>query len=257
MRVYRDGRLLDARARAAIALRAHGHFTSMQVRGGGVRGLALHLERLVDAERVLSARSLDPAHVRDALRSAMAADGRPDCSARVAVLDGTGNGNGAIHVAIAPAAEWPASPMRLRGVVHERRLPTLKHTGTRDLLAQRASAVAAGFDDALFAGGDGLVREGSTWNLGLLRGATVTWPRAPALRGTGERLLQAALDAAGRAQAQCPVALADLAAFDGAFVVNARGVRAVAAIDGIAFDPAAVDAAGIAPLLARVPFERL
>lgn len=256
MRVYRDGRLLDACALASIALRAHGHFTSMQVRGGGVRGLSLHLDRLVDAERAMAGRSLDVRVVRDALRAALVADGRDDCSARVAILDGAGATAGAVHVAIGPPAEWPASPARLRGVVHQRRRPSHKHTGTLDLLEQRAAAMAAGFDDALFVGDDGLVREGSTWNLGLLRDGTLTWPLAPALRGTGERLLQAAWSSAGRHQVQRPVARADLGGFDGAFLVNARGVRAVAAIDGIRFDPAACGAAGIPQLVAAQPFER-
>ena len=35
--------------------------------------------------------------------------------------------------------------------------------------------------------------EGTVWNIGFWDGRAVTWPQAPALRGTAERLLQAGL----------------------------------------------------------------
>ncbi|KAG1481696.1 hypothetical protein G6F53_014123 [Rhizopus delemar] len=49
--------------------------------------------------------------------------------------------------------------------------------------------MAEGFDDALLVGSDDCISEGTTWNLAVHDGHQLRWPRAPALRGTAERLL--------------------------------------------------------------------
>ena len=69
-------------------------------------------------------------------------------------------------------------------VRYQRELPALKHVGTFGLFQQRREAMAAGFDDALFLNEEGLVSEGSTWNLALHDGRQLVWPQAAALRGT-------------------------------------------------------------------------
>src|SRR3546814_3650403 len=44
-----NGRRAEAADLVALAMRNHGHFTTMQVRDGAVRGLDLHLARLREA----------------------------------------------------------------------------------------------------------------------------------------------------------------------------------------------------------------
>ena len=63
----------------ALALNGYGHFTAMQVRGGRVRGLDLHLARLDQATDELFGISLDGALVRDYVRHAWAAAQTPRC----------------------------------------------------------------------------------------------------------------------------------------------------------------------------------
>ena len=70
-----DGVPVTADDLAALALVGYGHFTSMRLAGGRVRGLDLHLDRLVrDCETVFGAR-LDAGRVRELARRV--ASGRP------------------------------------------------------------------------------------------------------------------------------------------------------------------------------------
>jgi branched-subunit amino acid aminotransferase/4-amino-4-deoxychorismate lyase len=59
-----DGVPVDPEQLKALALYNYGHFTSMRVQDGGVRGLSLHLRRLVDDCRALFDAELDPGRVR-------------------------------------------------------------------------------------------------------------------------------------------------------------------------------------------------
>lgn len=68
-----------------IALVNYGHFTSMQVRHGCVRGFDLHLSRLERATQELFGRSLDIARVRFWMRRAVG-DGADPLSLRVNVF---------------------------------------------------------------------------------------------------------------------------------------------------------------------------
>jgi len=135
-------------------------------------------------------------------------------------------------VAVAPPASAPASPRRVCSVHYQRELPHLKHVGTFALFQHRRQALQAGFDDALFVDAQGLVSEGTTWNVAFGCGGDLVWPQAPALRGTQERLLQAGW---GREPQLAPVRLDDLAGFDAAIACNAAGVWPIGSIDGVAF----------------------
>ncbi|MFE4583320.1 aminotransferase class IV, partial [Streptomyces chartreusis] len=93
-------------------------------------------------------------------------------------------------------------------------------------------AQLAGFDDALFIGRDGLVSEGSTWNVGFVdRNGTLVWPQAPVLPGVTMALL--------RQRAEHRVATVTLEQAKGmaaAFATNTGiGVRTVSAIDDTEF----------------------
>jgi hypothetical protein len=64
-RIEIDGEPPTNAALQKLALDNLGHFTSMQVRGGSVRGLALHLARLDEGSRELFGVGLDGQRVRD------------------------------------------------------------------------------------------------------------------------------------------------------------------------------------------------
>src|SRR5690606_20681409 len=98
-------------------------------------------------------------------------------------------------------------------------------------------AKRAGFDDALFVDAKGRVSEGSIWNIGFWDGAQVTWPRAEALRGITERLLQAGLAESGIPQSHEPVLVDALGGFLAAFATNATGVQPISGVDETTFRP--------------------
>lgn len=63
-----DGRPVTADDLASLALYNYGHFTSMLVSDGRVRGLSFHLRRLVNDCRTLFATDLDRSTVRKLVR---------------------------------------------------------------------------------------------------------------------------------------------------------------------------------------------
>jgi branched-subunit amino acid aminotransferase/4-amino-4-deoxychorismate lyase len=65
------------------------------------------------------------------------------------------------------------------------------------LIHQRLQAQRAGFDDVLFVGRDGSLREGSVWNVAFWDGDRVVWPEADVLSGITMQLLRAALPRVG------------------------------------------------------------
>jgi branched-subunit amino acid aminotransferase/4-amino-4-deoxychorismate lyase len=81
LRIEINGRDATAEHLGFLALINYGHFTTMQVRAGRVRGLDLHLRRLADATRELFGGGLDCEQVRDYIRHALCRTG--DASVRV------------------------------------------------------------------------------------------------------------------------------------------------------------------------------
>ncbi|MCW0387583.1 hypothetical protein NB722_002122 [Xanthomonas sacchari] len=244
--VFHHGQPADADLLAAAALVNYGHFSTMQVRNGAVRGFELHLQRLQQANAALFGSALPHERVRAELRAALAAFGRGDASLRVTVCSPAftlrrADADCAVEllVSLAEPAQADPAPLRLRSSVFAREAAQLKHVGTFGAFHQRRLALQAGSDDALFVDAQGQVAEGPTWNLGLWDGACLHWPQAPALRGTQERLLQAGLAALGVAQEVRPLSLHELGPDVAAFTCNARGQQAVAAVDGRTLRPAA------------------
>jgi branched-subunit amino acid aminotransferase/4-amino-4-deoxychorismate lyase len=243
--VFHHGRAATAEVLAAAALVNYGHFSTMQVRDGAVRGLDLHLQRLQQANMALFGSALPAERVRDELRAALAASGRADAALRVTVFSPAfslrrADADGAVDllVSLAAPAQADPAPLRLRSSAFAREAPQFKHVGTFAAFHQRRLAQQAGSDDALFVDAQGRVMEGPTWNLGLWDGTCLHWPQAPALRGTQQRLLQAGLAALGVAQRERPLSLQAFGADVAAFTCNARGQQAVAAVDGRALRPA-------------------
>ena len=227
-----------------VATINYGHFTAMQVRDGGVRGLGHHLARLDEGTRALFGRPLEPGRARDALRRALA--GVRDASVRVHVfsraldrerLDRPVEPD--LLVVVAPPAREAGTPLSVRCVRYARELPWIKHVATFGLFHQRRLAQQAGFDDALFETAEGAIAEGTTWNVGFADAGGIVWPEAPMLAGVVQRVVADGLAAAGIAQRSARVGRDTLARCRTAFALSsAFVVRPIAAIDGQRLDDA-------------------
>ena len=257
-----NGETADAATLAFLAQVNYGHFTSMQVRNGGVRGLDLHLDRLAGATWRLFGRDLDRGQVRAWLRQAV--DGE-SVSARITVfsrqLDRTRLEQAVdvdVLVATTPAREPDPAPLRVRSTVHARVLPGIKHVGTFDLLHHGREARLAGCDDVVFTSPAGSISEGSIWNIGFWDGAAVILPDSPCLRGITAQLVEAGLASAGIACIRRDVRVDALDGLQAAFAMNSSNpCRPIAGIDGHVF---AVDGACSALVQAAYtmhPFERI
>ncbi|MEE1798246.1 aminotransferase class IV family protein [Streptomyces sp. JV176] len=193
-----DGKPVSADDLLPLALTNTGHFTSMRVDAdGSIRGLALHMERLVRDSKVVWGADLDTESVRAYVRQGLEGQSGP-CVVRVTVYDpkvDMGHPADAddpqILVSVRAAGSLPPEPLRAQSVTYERDFPEVKHVGLFGALRARAQAQRAGFGDALFVGHDGLVSEGGTWNVGFVdQEGTIVWPQAPVLPGVTMALLQ-------------------------------------------------------------------
>jgi branched-subunit amino acid aminotransferase/4-amino-4-deoxychorismate lyase len=209
----------------------YGHFSAMQVRGGGVRGLDLHLARIEAATRELFGAAIERERVRQCLRHAIAGSG-DTLSLRVNVFSRALNRERPIDtvepdilVTVVPGSRASAPPLRVKSFAFTRTLPHVKHVGTFPLFHFRRLAQQAGFDDAVFVDASGHVEEGSIWNIGFFDGSGIVWPDAPQLTGVSMQLLQAGLSRHSASRSLQSVALRDLRRFRAAFFTNS-GVSA-------------------------------
>lgn len=231
-----NGRVPDLAGLHRIAVWNYGHFTSMQVRGGRVRGLALHLARLADSSEELFGHRIgvdDEQRLLGQVRHALG--GERDASVRVTLVPGAGELDPPeTLVSVSdPAPDEPGLPLRVQTVGYERDLPEHKHRNTMMLSYHAREARLAGFDDRLFVNRDGLVSEGTSWNVAFHDGEQVIWPVAPMLRGITMVLLQIQLSINGVPWTPRPVAAGELTGFAGAATTNSLGVRGVASLDEV------------------------
>ncbi|TDC07366.1 branched-chain amino acid aminotransferase [Nonomuraea longispora] len=224
--VHRDGHAASAGDLAPLAFAGYAHFTAMQVRGGRVRGLDLHLERLRSASLELLGRAVPDDRVRACLRAALRA-GPADLSLRATVYPPAGDFTVAsaeeepeLLVRTGPPATGPAGPLALAAFEHERFLPAVKQVGEAAKTYYLRQAVARGFDDAAFVDRRGRLSEGSIWNLAFWDGSGVVWPEAEMLVGTTMGIVRRQLDRLGVPQRVEEVGLADLSSLAGAVVLN-------------------------------------
>ncbi|MFJ3160168.1 aminotransferase class IV family protein [Streptomyces kanasensis] len=224
--VHRDGRASTAAELAPLAFAGYAHFTAAQVRGGRIRGLDLHLERLRSASLELFGRALPDATVRSHLRTALEA-GPADVSLTATVHSPAGeftvadpDETPALLVRTGPPAHGPAGPLSLVPVTHERFLPTVKHVGEPAKTHLLRRAAAQGFDDAVFLDRRGRLSEATIWNLAFWDGTSVVWPVADMLHGTTMGVLRRALRRLRVPQRRQEVTSADLPALAGAVVMN-------------------------------------
>jgi branched-subunit amino acid aminotransferase/4-amino-4-deoxychorismate lyase len=246
VRLQIDGGPATAENLAEVALDTFGHFTAMQVRGGRVRGLELHLARLDDANRELFALPLDGGYVRALIRGALAGpDGgsRPataDASVRVIVRGDAASGAIHVIVTVRPPAEMPEAAQRLTSVAYLREVAHIKRPGDFAHAYHLNKAARAGFDDALLTAADGTIAEGGITNIAFFDGAGVVWPDGPQLAGITMQLVAPRLAEQGLESRVGRVTLADLGGFAGACVMNARGVAAVRGVDALEIPVSAV-----------------
>ena len=291
-RAFVDGLPADEAALLRFARSGYGHYTTMQVRGGAVRGLGLHLARLEEATRVLFDAALDV----DALRAQMhrALDGVADASLRVSI--GAANFTARqmpmparieVLVLVDPPAAEIVAPVRLMSATYARYLPQIKHNGMFDLFHLRRHARAAGFDDALLVTPEGFVAEGTTFNVGFFSGDALVWPQAALLEGVTMRVLSEVFevfevgdepayapsrhsgltsfavesrrnDAGGGSSVRVihqPVTLADVAGFDGGFCCNTGGIWPIRNIDDHLLPCSEQAVQHLRHLLATIPAE--
>ena len=211
----------------ALALNGYGHFTAMQVRGGKVRGLDLHLARLDRATEELFGTSLDATTVRAYVRHAA---GSADASVRVYVQRPYPDEQPSVLVIVRPPGGLRPE-FRLQSVPYQRSVPHIKHLGDFGQGYYGKFAERHGFDDALLTGPDGLISEGSMTNVGFFDGNGVIWPAAAMLSGITMQLLQHGLADQSTPSRHKPVRLADLGSFASVFVTNSRGIAPVTQVD--------------------------
>lgn len=224
--VQRNGRAATAEELTPLAFAGYAHFTAMQVRGGRVRGLDLHLERLRSASVELFGQALPDDQVRSLLRTALET-GPADVSLTATMYAPTGEftagvagANPEVLVRTGPAASGPEGPLALATVEYERVLPAVKHVGEVAKTYYLRQAVGQGFDDAAFVDRRGRLSEGTIWNLAFWDGSAVVWPEADMLGGTTMGIVRRQLDRLGVPQRVEAVTLADLPALAGAVVMN-------------------------------------
>jgi 4-amino-4-deoxychorismate lyase len=217
---------------ASVAAMNYGHATRLQVRGGQVRGMALHLARLDDGNEAFFGRRgdvEDELRVRSWIRHAL--DGTADASVRVAYTE-----QGVLIQVSDPAPDEPGPALRVRIQEYVRPWPEHKHAATMGLRYAQRTAREAGYDDALFAGPDGLISEGSLWNVAFWDGAQVVFPQAPMLKGVTMVLLQIAMSMTGVPWTMRPVRRDQLPDLLAAAAVNARcPAQPIASVGDIVF----------------------
>ncbi|GAA1644474.1 aminotransferase class IV [Actinoplanes couchii] len=222
-----------------LATAGYGHYTSMQVRGRAVRGLALHLARLSDGNEEFFDFRMgidDEQRLLGLIRHALGDE--TDASVRVGfVPSATGGAAPDILVSVsAPVDDTAGRPLRVRTDDYQRDWPAHKHAATMGLTYAVRRARLAGYDDALFVGREGLISEGTSWNVAFYDGDQVIWPDAPMLKGVTMVLLQLALSMNGTPWTIRPVDAIELPLLTGAAAVNSIcPAQPVTSIDTVPF----------------------
>ncbi|MGQ4354249.1 aminotransferase class IV [Streptomyces drozdowiczii] len=208
----------------------YAHFTAMQVRGGRVRGLDLHLARLDAANREMFELPLDGGRVRGLIRHALENADTADASVRVYAYPRLADTAVTVMVTVAGPARMSPEPRSLMPVPYTRTAPHLKRHGEFGQTYYARLASRSGFDDALLTGPGGSVAEGAIANIGFWDGTAVIWPQAPALTGITMGVLERELPGAGMESVRRAVTLDGLGAYRSAFLSNSQGLAPVARI---------------------------
>jgi branched-subunit amino acid aminotransferase/4-amino-4-deoxychorismate lyase len=227
LKIEIDGEPAGTDQLRSAALSGFGHFTAMQVRSRRVRGFCHHLARLDAANRELFGVGVDELVLRSRINHALG--DFTDASVRVYLHEAPDAP--AMMVTVRPPGGMQPGPWRLMSVPYQRSVAHIKHTGDFGQRYYQLATEAAGFDEALLTGPDGIISEGSITNIGCFDGERVIWPAAPALRGITMQVVEPALAEIGVPSVRAHIRLSDLPSFSSVFVTNARGVAAVGQVD--------------------------
>ncbi|MBT2132731.1 aminotransferase class IV family protein [Croceibacterium sp. LX-88] len=203
-----DGRPATREDLIPLAFSGFAHFTAMQLQGGRVRGLDLHLARLRTASLEFFGRAVPDSHIDVLLRRAV--EGGPaEQSLTVTVFSRAGEFTAvggeqtpAVLIRTGPPASGPKGPLRLAVVEHERPLPGIKHVGESAKTYFLRKAVVEGYDDAAFIDSRGRLSEATIWNLAFWDGEAVIWPEAAVLPGVTMAIVRRQLTRRGIPQRQ-------------------------------------------------------
>ncbi|WP_392670342.1 aminotransferase class IV family protein [Streptomyces sp. LN785] len=217
------------------AFAGYGHFTAMQVRGGRVRGLDLHLARLDSANQELFGHGLDGERLRELVRHALDGAGLRDASTRVYAFLPPDETATTVMVTVRGPAQKSAEPHSLMSVPYARTAPHIKRPGEFGQTYYGRLAARSGFDEALLTAPDGAVTEGAITNIAFWDGTSVVWPAAPSLHGITMALLQQQLPGVGLESVRRPVTLDGIGAYRSAFLTNSQGIAPVRRIDDTEF----------------------
>ncbi|MBT2587047.1 aminotransferase class IV [Arthrobacter sp. ISL-95] len=212
-KMYLNGSTPTAEDLAPLAFAGYSHFTAMQVRGGRVRGLDLHLKRLREGSDLLFGHHLPDSRI---LSEVGAAAGSADSSMMIYISSRSGEFSFTaqpaldVLVKIVDPVTPPATPLALDLVQHERHLARVKHVGevSKTLLLRHAKE--RGFDDAAFMDRCGQLSEATIWNFAFRDGSGVIWPQADILYGVTMQILQRQLHAQGVVQETRSIAAASV-----------------------------------------------
>lgn len=231
-----------------LALNAYGNFTAMQVRDRQVRGLDLHLDRLRGATAEMFDVELDGDEIRERIRHAISE--HADGSVRTAAVGSPDRGVSLLVTVRAPGGVRQR-PLAVRSVPYQRPLAHIKQIGGGfgQVYHQRQ---AAGYDEILLTGPDGVISEGGITNVGFFDGTTVVWPSAPSLAGITMQLLEPRLPSR-----RDTVRLADVAGFATVFVTNSRGIVPVASVDDVSLPVDDGLVATVVKTYESVPWDRI
>lgn len=233
-----NGRPAGVDELVGLGLYNYGNFTSLLVKDVKVRGLGLHLDRLIRDCRILFDHELNRDEIRRLLRQAALAIAGPLVIRMTVFAPELEIGNPGtdltprLLVTTRPAPEPDIAPLSVMVVEHERAMPDVKHVGLFTTIVERRRAQRRGYHDVVFADSHGRISEGATWNIGFIDAdGGVVLPDRPCLPGVTVRLLTDALDHHGVAWRTAPVTLADARHLPAAFATNAAvGVRAISRI---------------------------
>ena len=248
---YIDGGRVAASQIPGWVVSGYGHSTAMQVRSRGVRGLAMHIERLVEGDRRLFG-LVDDGRVRKIVLALVNAV--EDATLQLWSLCTDQDA-----VALVACVSQPRSPragdVTLQTAVYTRPLSEMKHTDTFAKRVLTHEAIRRGFDGVALMT-DGCVTETATANICLVEAKSIVWPTGPQLRGITMKLLRASAASSGVETLDQQVSVDRLVDADSAFIVNSRGISAIHSIDGRSLRVDYRARSIVSHLWQRIEFER-
>jgi 4-amino-4-deoxychorismate lyase len=256
-----NGRAPDLAETQRLATRNYGHYTSMQVRDGRVRGFALHLARLDDGnDDFFGGRGevADELRLRELIRHALG--GASDASVRVAYVPAADEkARPDVLVSVSdPLPDTLGPALRVQARTFGRDWPEHKHAATMGQTLARRRAKQEGFDDALFVGPGERISEGSTWNVAFWDGERVLWPEAPVLKGVTMVLLQVAMTMTGVPWGIRPVVRGELPDLLAAAAVNSIcPAQPIANVDDVVFTDSAALTDALQTAWRTVPWDEI